>query len=87
MWYNESGKILEGVSAAVTDGELLSAPGRILRPGVFTSRLLIFMTGVMANAHEVDVEEMLVSGGGLDPNFGLPEPGMDPPTRPPIGKG
>jgi len=81
------GKILEGVSGAVIDGELLSGPGRIFRPGVFTSRLLIFMISVVANAHEVDLEEMLVSGGGLDPNFGIPQPGMDPPTRSPIGKG
>jgi len=51
------------------------------------SWLPIFMTSVVANVPEVDLREMLVSGCGIDPNFGLPEPGMDPPIRPQIGKG
>jgi len=33
-----------------------------------------------------DLEEMSTSGGGYDPNFGLPMPGMNSPTRPPTGK-
>jgi len=46
----------------------------------------IFLLSVVANALEVDLKKILVSGCGIDPNFGLPEPGMDPPIRPPIGK-
>jgi len=47
----------------------------------------MFLTSVAAIARGTDLGEMPVSGGRIDPSFVLPEPGMDPPTRPPVGKG
>ena len=41
-------------------------------------------SSMAAIARDVDMGKMPISGGG---NFELPKPGMDPPTRPPTGKG